>query len=78
MLSSPIMGCPTTAITELCDEEVSAGSIDKEAVWSMCVCGIDTVMVIQRGGLGEGGAALVPTDSTVPGLGRRTDLWLYD
>jgi hypothetical protein len=26
-------------------------------VWRMCVCGMETVMIMRRGGLGDGGAS---------------------
>lgn len=40
----------------------------REAVWRMCVCGIDTVITMRRGGFGDGGAVgrcVVCGDSSV-------------
>lgn len=58
-----------------CDNGESDDTSDREAVCRMCVCGIDTVMIMRRGGCGEGGAA-PGTDSESAVLGRRTDLCL--
>jgi hypothetical protein len=45
-------GWPTVAIV---DREDKGELKDREAVCKMCVWGIDTVIIIRRGGFGDGG-----------------------
>ena len=61
MQSSVRSGCPATAIV-VEPVDVRSGDVsESEAVCRICVCGMETVMIIRRGGYGEGGA--------VPGIG---------
>ena len=62
-------------MVEPCEDDVSDETSDKDAVWRMCVCGIETVMIMRRGGWGEGGAAPGVGDSESAAFGRRTVLW---
>lgn len=55
--------------------DASDETTDRDAVWRICVCGMETVMIIRRGGWGEGGAAPGVEDSDSAVFGRRTELW---
>lgn len=48
----------------------------REAVCRMCVCGMDTVMTMRRGGLDEGGAHVGEGVEEVV-FGRCTVLWFW-
>lgn len=50
MLSSATSGWPATAIVVECEDACSGDLSVREAVWRMCVCGMDTVMIMRRGG----------------------------
>ena len=51
-----MIGWPAVAMVEW--EDVVGEGRDKEAVWRMCVWGMDTVMIMRRGGFGDGGASV--------------------
>lgn len=57
-----------------CEEDGSGDVSDSAAVWRICVCGMETVMIIRRGGYGDGGAVPGAADSRSDVLGRRIDL----
>ena len=50
----------------------------RDAVCKMCVCGIETVIIMRRGGYGDGGAEAGRGISGKGAFGRSMVLWVYN
>ena len=77
ILSSAKRGCPATAMAVEWGGATCGDSSVREAVCRMWVCGMDTVMVMRRGGCGDRGAAPENGDSSSGSFGSRMVLCFY-
>ena len=69
-----IRGWPTMAMLFVGEGERR----ERDAECRMCVCGIETVIIMRRGGYGDGGAEAGRGISGKGAFGRRIVLWVYD